>query len=348
MFDSLRNFRKGKKVGNSYTISRAPSFCNREIHDPLYQCCTSGLWALDNVMPNRKTCALPKMKSNQFFLNLRDKFDGLKLGEKFDQLYSRASEHDKRIVNRMAMKRTQEIQKAEDSFLARRFWDEERTSRKLIMQDDNEMLMRMLKERRERESQDTMMRLENLRNRDKYFTAKLKEELDAKEFRVHCRLAKLQHYREIQQNERKQFQMEKASMIQFHNEETDLDKKLQQQWIINNLEEKIRRADQIRKKYIQAQKFRLQFDNEMEQKIHSAKFQEIQRFEHFQKERLLDSIRRNEKKAVEFLEHKRVEVERSRSQAKESRDLRDFIRRSITPDVHNTMGMLTTRSFLSV
>lgn len=293
---------------------------------------------------------IPKMCSgwsgSQLFLNL----DQLHLTEQFNELYQKVSEHDRMIVDRMARKRTEELAMVEESQIARRYWEEERRARQQVMLEQNEMLTRILKERRDQDAHDTMVRLENLRNRDRFLTQRLREELNAKENLVDMRLQKLNYMREHQTNERRQMQMEKMRLIAQNNDESFLDQKYQQQLIIEHLQDKVNRAEYQRMRYLQVQKARVQQDNEMEERLHRAKLSENQRFEAYQKQKLMDTIRRSDQKTRMVLEGKRRELEESRSQARNSALLRDFVRRSFTPEVNSFSGgnLFSTRSFKSV
>lgn len=249
--------------------------------------------------------------------------------------------HDQLIVDRMVRKRAEELQMVEESQVARRMWEDERRVRQQVMLEQNEVLTRLLKARREQDSHDTMVRLENLRNRDRFLTERLREELNAKECLVDIRLQKLNWLREHQMNERRQVHMEKARQIAQTNDDSYLEQKFQQQMIIGSLSQKLQRAEVQRIRYLDAQRNRVAHDNEMEMRLHLAKLYENQRFEAHQKQRLMDTIRRSDQKTRMILEAKRKHLEDSRSLARNSALLRDFVRTSYTPDV---VSMWSNRS----
>lgn len=308
---------------------------------------------------SNKNVKLPKMSSSwgsgPLFLNINP-LRGSD-AKKFSALYEQVSEHDRLIVDRMIRKRHNELAMVEDARIARTFWDEERRQRQQEILEQNEVMTRLMKERRQQDAQDTMARLQNLRNRDRYLTERLRDELETKECLVDMRLQKLNHLREHQTHEKRQQQQEKAQLIAHHNEESYLDQKLQQQMIIGQLEERINRAENQRQRYIEAQRTRVQLDNELEQKLHQSKMLENQRFEEYQRQRLIDTIRRSDQKTRAVLTNKQRELEASRNHARNSAFLRDFVRRSFTPDVNSLLGggggggglnLFSTRSFRSV
>lgn len=288
--------------------------------------------------------------SGQLFVNLGH----TRLGsdaDKFSLLYDQVSEHDRMIVDRMVRKRRNELAMVEESQIARRYWEEERRVRQQEQLEQNEIMTRMMKERREQDTSETMMRLDHLRNRDRFLTERLRDELVAKEYLLDVRLAKINDIRDHQTNEKRQQHQEKSQLIARNNEESFLDQKLQQQLIIDQLEDKIHRAEYQRQRYIDAQRARVQLDNEIEQKLHQARMTENQRYEAFQRQRLLDSVRRSDQKTRLVLSNKQRELEESRNHARDSAFLRDFVRRSFTPDVNCLLGtanIFSTRSFKSV
>lgn len=315
-------------------------------------------------LTNRKV-KLPKMpttsstsawSSGLLFVNLGH----TKLGsdaDKFSLLYDQVSEHDRMIVDRMVRRRRNDLAMMEESQIARRYWEEERRVRQQEQLEQNEIMTRMMKERREQDTNETMMRLDYLRNRDRFLTERLRDELVAKEYLLDVRLAKINDTRDHQTNEKRLQHQERSQLIAHNNEESFLDQKLQQQMIIDQLEDKIHRAEYQRQRYIDAQRARVQLDNEIEQKLHQARMTENQRYEAYQRQKLLDSVRRSDQKTRLVLNNKQRELEESRNHARNSAFLRDFVRRSFTPDVNCLLGggggggtakLFSTRSFKSV
>lgn len=298
--------------------------------------------------------SMSSWSSGQLFMNLGHLgSNGVSAGgaEKFSALYEQVSEHDRMIVDRMVRKRQNELAMIEESQMARRYWEEESRVRQQELLEQNEIMTRMMRERREQDTQETMLRLEQLRNRDRFLTDRLRGELEAKEYLLDVRLSKLNDVREHQTSERRAQHFEKAQVIAHNNEESFLDQKLQQQMIIGQLEDKIQRAEYQRQRYIEAQRTRVQFDNEMEQKLHQARMMDNQRFEAYQRQKLIDAVRRSDQKTRIVLHNKQRELEESRNQARNSAFLRDFVRSSFTPDVSSLMGtanLFSTRSFKSV
>lgn len=287
--------------------------------------------------------------SGQLFVHLNQM--SLDNAAKFNALYESVSEHDRMIVDRMVRKRRNELARVEESQIARQFWEEERRIRQQEMLEHNEVATRLMRERREQDSYDTMVRLENLRNRDRYVTSRLRDELEAKECLVDMRLQRLNDQREHQTYQKRHEHMERAQLIAYNNEEAFLDQKMQQQWIVDHLEEKINRAEGQRQRYIEAQRSRVQWDNEVEQRTHQARLTANQRYEAFQRQKLMDTIRRSDQKTRVVLTNKQRELEQSRNHARNSAFLREFVRRSFTPDVSSMVGtanLFSTRSFKSV
>lgn len=62
------------------------------------------------------------------------------------------SEHDRKILDRMAMKRTKEIVQIEDAMLARKFWDSEKNERAILMNKQAEHYQSLVKIKRDKEN----------------------------------------------------------------------------------------------------------------------------------------------------------------------------------------------------
>lgn len=302
-------------------------------------------------MNDRSSCS--SWTSGPLFINLNSHHNNNHTNnnyslDKFNALYAQVPEHDRLIVDRMVRKRRNELAMQEESQVARQMWEEERRQRQQETLHQNETMTRIMREKREQDAMATEMRLANLRSRDRYLTERLRDELDAKDVLADLRLQRISTVRDHQTNERRQMHWEKAQLIAQNNEESFLDQKLQQQMVIEQLSERIGRAEEQRQRYIEAQRARVQWDNETEQRMHQARMSANQRFDEYQRQRLMDTIRVSDRKTRIVLNNKQRELEASRSQARNSAFLREFVRRSFTPDVNALMMTGTNRSFRSV
>lgn len=283
--------------------------------------------------------------------SLCDRFETLGITElipsqcrRFNKLYAKIPEHDKRIINRMAMKRSEEIARIEDASIARKYWDNERFCREIMVSEHNEQFTNAIKAKREQESNETKERLKMLAERDRSYFAKIKEEILRKNERLRHRLRNVTLAKEIRKCERQQVELEKYEAAIVAQQDRQLTDALRKQECFSHLESRISRADAVRNHYLQAFKRRLCADNETEQNMHAVNYEETKRIERYKLELLKQQIRERDRKSIEFRNRKERVMCESRNQARATSELRDIIRRSISPDNYSFRAMLVRGS----
>ncbi|XP_059622261.1 coiled-coil domain-containing protein 177 [Phlebotomus argentipes] len=347
----LTNLRKKiKKLGKSRSVSPfvppPRPFCSREIHEPQYECCFEDGAAFLEELP-LETTKVRKAGESFFFWNLCDKLESARITENnqgIGRMYEKLPEHDKKILNRMARKRTEESLMAEDAEIAHKYWDEEKRARRTMLEQHQEQLNRVVRENRERETRETEDRLACLESREKYQREKLKRELWDKNQRLSHRLKCLQMKREVRQCDKRRDQMRRLQVAAINQQEQDLDNQIRQQILYDQLEVKIARAECLRRRILGVQKSRIQADNELQQRIHAIKYQEVQRLNQFRHQKLLLHVKETDRRAEQIRETKKRDLEESRHVAESSRTLRDFIRRSLSPEVFRAMNCRSVAS----
>ncbi|XP_055693925.1 coiled-coil domain-containing protein 177 [Lutzomyia longipalpis] len=342
MFTNLR--KRIRKLSKSRSVSPfippQRQFCSNEIHEPTFECCFDDGSFHDG----------PKMRNptqSFFFWNLCDKLESARITDTtpgIERLYEKLPEHDKKILNRMARKRTEESLMAEDAEIAHKYWDEEKQTRRTMQEQHQEQLNRVIRENRERETRETEDRLATLESREKYHREKLKREICDKNQRLMHRLRSLRMQREMRQCEKRRTQTHRLQVAAINHQEHELDNQIRQQILYDQLEVKIARADHLRRRILDVQKNRIQADNELQQRIHAIKYQEVQRLNQFRHHKLLLHVKETDRRAEKIREAKRRDLEESRHVAESSRTLRDFIRRSLSPEVFRAMNCRSVAS----
>lgn len=349
----LTNFKKRiKKLGKSRSVSPfvppRRQFCSNEIHEPTFECCfaeedNDGAFLEDfHLKPAKR-----KSGESFFFWNLCDKLESARITDNtpvIGKIYEKLPDHDKKILNRMARKRTEQNLMAEDAEIAHKYWDEEKQTRRTMLEQHQEQLNRVIRENRERESRETEDRLACLENREKYHREKLKREIWNKNQRLSHRLRNLQVKREMRQCEKRRAQMQRLQVAAINQQEHDLDNQIRQQILYDQLEVKIARAECLRRRILDVQRNRIQADNELQQRIHAIKYQEVQRLNQFRHQKLLLHVKETDRRAEQIREAKKRDLEESRHVAESSRTLRDFIRRSLSPEVFRAMNCRSVAS----
>lgn len=401
--NKLKKIKKYRSISPCVKIKNPNEFCNREIHDPLFECCCDDSYysdcyltdfddycgdlniyadkkkkskkktksrasfspvsqnfpksyselnlfdlKLNEVIKRKKPSAKKKFKKQSLnsqrdcvilsnsninsFRSLCDQLENTYITPKISKMFSKIPEHDKKIINRMAMKRTQEVALIEDARIARKFWQEEKAIREELINEQNEQFSNVIKEKREREQKETEARLAHLEKRQRFYAEKLKSEINAKDHRLYHRQKNLELKREIEKCEKRQEEFAKYNLLALNHEEQQLEKDLQKNILIDKLENRLSHAESIRDRLLQAYRCRLQTDNQIEKCVHESNYDDVKKLENFKIRQLKDEIHIRDRKYKKFLDKKNRIFDESRNQAKNTAELRDMVKRSISPE----------------
>lgn len=318
---------RAQSRASSSLSKRSPSIFNLNLHElkgpPRF---------LLNPINRGKDCDYIESSRLNTFRSLCDKFENTYITPKLSKIYAKIPNHDKRILNRMALKRTKNLALAEDAKIAHKFWDDERTSRQIFINQQAAVYSNILRNKRIKEQTERDNRIAYLQEQERAQRDKLKREIEQKHVKVNCRIKNLELKRELELCEKRHEDFKKFDEIAAKNSENSLDEVLRRQECYDKLERKLNHADYIKGRILQAYKTRLEMDNHIEKYAHKSNLEEVKRHELYQRERLRDSIFSRNKKYLKFVEQKNKKYEESRIQARTTADLRDLIRNSITPD----------------
>lgn len=367
-------------------MAKSPSFCDSEIHDPLFDCCFGLDLELDEMQRydvklvknskrkrkkkrnknnnsnrtvsnsscrsrispirskstndlSRQEPLLMKCCTPKSVENLCVQLDGIGINTitpRITKLYTKIPEHDKKILKRMAMKRTQEIAQMEDAWIARKCWDDERTIRNNLLNEHSLQYMRKVKEKQRLESIQTERRMNDLARKEQQNLDEVRRNINVKEERLEERLRAESVKKEIMNRERQLEEMRKFEAAAIIQQELQLDEEVRKQECYSNLEQRIGRAEEMRNKYLSTRLRRLCMDNELEQNLHAANYDEAKRNELLKLEQLKMKIQERNRKAIRFMEEKQQYLTDSRNQARASAELRDIVRNSISPESYRS------------
>lgn len=303
--------------------------------------------SITNLPPQRNGTS-HNNNNNNILESLCDKFESFAINDliphqrcqRFNKLYAKIPEHDKRILNRMAKKRTDEIARIEDATIAHKYWDNERFSRDIIISKHNEQFTNAINAKREQDTYETRERLKMLADRDRSYLEKIKDDIMRKNEKLQQRLRNVELSKEIRKCERQQEELQKFESAIVTQQQVELTDHLRKQECFSHLESRISRADAMRKYFLQAYKRRLCTDNELEQNVHAVHYEEIKRNEKYKMELLKREIGERDKRSKEFQNRKQKIMNELRDQARATSELRDIIRRSISPDNYSFRAML--------
>lgn len=377
---------------NPYSIE----FCDREIHDPLYDCCfgleidriqsgtvkksstkrkkskrkksnrnisvqyssstskispsccpkastptysyedeeTDDILILENRPLSTRKCRPDSRTDLQQLQLLCERFDTISLAvtPRQAKLYSTIPEHDKKIINRMAMKRTDELSRTEDARLAHDYWERERSDRTALQRSHTAQLAAVLRERRIAETAETKKRLYELDKKRSAYLNAIRSEITNKDQRLGQRLRSAAVSKELRLCERREQELRKAEAAVDNVERSQLDDELRHQQCYSVLESRITRATALRAHYQAAYRRRLYADNELQQALHAANYREVERSEQYRAAELRSRIQERNRQTDAFVAEKQRYVADAREQARATAELRELVRRSISPD----------------
>lgn len=277
---------------------------------------------------------IKNMNLNHQFVSLKNHMDTLSssIPDLSKKKFAQISDHDKKILSRMVMKRRKEMAMIEDAQLARQYWEQEKLARQRFIQEQNESYFKTIKEKREYEATKTRQRFEQIEREEKAQIERLKRELVEKEAKTESLLKTMEFRKEMKMYQKRQRELQKVDMTLVNQQEHEMNDTIWRQILIERLQQRIHRADNLRQKIMDVYKCRIQTDNQLEQTIHAANFDEAKKVEEFRMQQLREKIQHRDQKYKEFAEHRTRVMEESQQKAKISAAMRELIKRSVSPE----------------
>ncbi|EDW38672.1 GL16253 [Drosophila persimilis] len=246
--------------------------------------------------------------------------------------YQQVPDHDQKILNRMAVKRSQQAADKEHAWLARKYWENERLERQLLKVEQVEEYKRAVHDKQFQDYLMTKARLQALAERDLAELRRLRGALDAKDAAAKQRLASMRLERDMTLCQRRCEELRRSEAVTVHQEEQYLDSTLRKRDICMRLSQRLHRADELRGQLLEAYLRRLQHDNYVEQAQHEEHWRERQHLERLKQEQLKEDIQRKRSQSQRFVEGRQRRQEARFRTAKISASLRELVRQSVTPE----------------
>ncbi|XP_068147601.1 accessory gland protein Acp36DE [Drosophila tropicalis] len=250
--------------------------------------------------------------------------------------YQQIPTHDQKILNRMAVKRSQQAADKEHAWLARKYWENERLERQLLKCEQVEEYKRAVHDKQFQDYLMTKARLQALAERDLAELRRLRGALDAKDAAAKQRLASMKLERDLTLCQRRCEELRRSEAVTVQQEEQNLDATLKKRDICMRLTQRLRRADELRTELLESYLRRLQHDNYVEQAQHEEHWRERQQIERLKREQLKEDIQRKRRQSQRFVEGRQRHHEARYRTAKISASLRELVRQSVTPEGGNS------------
>lgn len=238
------------------------------------------------------------------------------------------SDHDRKILDRMSMKNLKELALVENSIMARRFWESEKSEREKEKHEQHVRYLRMVNEKRKQEHAELMRRKQLIDEKEKEYCERVQNDIEAKTIKAENILKNIEMEREMSECRKRQREYQRMEAIQTNCEESKLDEQIWREAINERLEERIHKAEDIRSKNLDVYRIRVQTDNQIHQQVHAQKYDQAIRDEIHKRDQLRERIKARESKFRKFDEERQKSVLESKSQAKTSALLRELVRQS--------------------
>lgn len=238
------------------------------------------------------------------------------------------SDHDRKILDRMAMKNLKEMALIERKEMARRFWESEKSEREKMKNEEHARYLRVVNEKRRQEHAELVRRKQIIEEKEKVHCVKVQNDIEAKTIKAENILKNIEMEREMMECRKRQREFQRIEAIQANCEESKLDEQIWREGINERLEERINKAENIRVKNLDVYRIRLQTDNQIHAQVHAQNYDLAVREEIQKRKSLRDRIEAREFKFRQFDEQRQRTVQESKSQAKTSALLRELVRRS--------------------
>lgn len=271
---------------------------------------------------------------NHQFVTLKNHIEALSssIPDLSKKKLNQISDHDKKILSRMVMKRKKEVAMIEDAQLAREYWEKEKEAREKFIQEQNYSYFKTIKEKRAIELVETKKRVQKIEVEERAQIERLKQELAEKEAKTEALLKTLEMRKEMKVYQKRQRDLQKMDVTLLNQQEQEINSTIWRQIMIERLQQRIHRADNLRHKVMEVYKCRIQTDNQLEQTIHALNYDETKKMEEFRMQQLRQKLQHRDEKYKQFADHRSREIEESQRKAKISAAMRELIKRSISPE----------------
>lgn len=246
--------------------------------------------------------------------------------------YPTISEHDKRILNCMLLKRSNVVLNLENSYVAQQFWEEDKQQRNDLLKKHHSNHVHWLKEKQELEKCLHSQRTDALCKEHENYVSTITHEIQVKGLRLNKRLKEIEHERDIMQKRRQLIEKQKCDQNARSRQWKHIEDKLQKFEQISELDSRMHRANHTRNHYLDILRKRTIEQNERHQLIHAMNYEEIKESERINLNYLKEKVAECDQRSKQFILNKMQWIEESRNRAHATANLREIIRKSITPD----------------
>lgn len=242
------------------------------------------------------------------------------------------SEHDRKILQRMAAKRRDDLNRQANARLANHFWAVEQSEREKLKRQHTSQIKESAHARQEAERATMSRRREVLAAHESFKRSQQRQLQSSKGRRSVQRVEWMRSARRSSIARRAQAERERSGLARQRRTETAFGEASQTERCCMKMERRLDRAERLRRRLSEDYRQRLLADNETQMLLHAAKLSAAREIESEQADKLRQQIWEQDERCREIVRQKKLSVEESRAQAHWTAGLRDELRRSVSPE----------------
>ncbi|XP_058065743.1 apical junction molecule [Anopheles bellator] len=241
------------------------------------------------------------------------------------------TDHDRRILHCMVLKRLKELEQLDEAVLAQQCWEQEKVFRRSLLDQQERNYRKAIRQKRTIEQIEIRNRRQRLARLEQQQIERIQNEISEKDIRSASLLKNNEIKKGIRECERRSRELKRLEDATDTHEEKVLDRDIWRQSLEETIEERAGRAEDLRRKVLDVYRRRLQIDNQLERKLHAHNLQQTIEQERYKLSLLRERILVRESRFQQFKDSRKRIFDQLRNRAKTTAALRDLVKHSIGP-----------------
>uniref|UniRef100_A0A182TLV1 Uncharacterized protein n=1 Tax=Anopheles melas TaxID=34690 RepID=A0A182TLV1_9DIPT len=254
------------------------------------------------------------------------------------------TDHDRRILHCMVLKRIKELEQLEEAVLAKQCWEQEKVFRKSLLDQQERNYRKAIRQKRTIEMIEVRNRKQRLARLEQQQIEKIQNEINEKDLRSASLLKNIEIKKGIRECERRSRELKRLEDATVNQEEKVLDRDIWRQSLVETLEERANRAEGLRRRVMDVYRRRLKIDNQLERKMHAHNLKQTLEQERYKLSLLKERILVRESRFQKFKDSKKRIFDQLKNRAKTTAALRDMVKHTIGPGGGGSSGTVVTVS----
>ncbi|XP_049538666.1 myotubularin-related protein DDB_G0290005 [Anopheles darlingi] len=241
------------------------------------------------------------------------------------------TDHDRRILHCMVLKRIKELEQLDEAVLAQQCWEQEKLFRRSLLDQQERNYRSAIRQKRTIEQIEIRNRRQRLARLEQQQIERIQNEISEKDIRSASLLKNIEIRKGIRECERRSRELKRLEDATVTHEEKTLDRDIWRQSLVETLEERAGRAEDLRRKVLEVYRRRLQIDNQLERKMHAHNLQQTIEQERYRLRELQERILVRESRFQQFKAGRKRIFDQLKNRAQATAALRDMVKASIGP-----------------